>query len=244
MDRRTFAFLKVVAPAPPRRPGPPAGRLRAPRAPMTAARAPVAGSAAPATPAAAPPTAALERLSRRRPAPRPDRQEPAAASRSSGPATASSPAEVSELHASRLPTPMVELLRGADCAWGNCGDRRRQGRRSSTRRGERPGDPHVCGDPWTADELRWMGFTLMGTANNHTVDYGEQGLISTLENLDRVGIAHAGSGLDLEQAARPRLRRLGRRAGRPGQLRLDLPALLRRRALPTRTSRDGPASIR
>jgi Bacterial capsule synthesis protein PGA_cap len=96
---------------------------------------------------------------------------------------------------------LVELLRGADCAWGNC--EIVVGKGGELHPAWKDGDPHCCGDPWTADELRWMGFTLMGTANNHTVDYGEQGLISTLENLDRVGIAHAGSGLDLEQAARP-----------------------------------------
>jgi len=96
---------------------------------------------------------------------------------------------------------LVELLRGADCAWGNC--EIVIGKGGELHPAWKDGDPHACGDPWTADELRWMGFTLMGTANNHTVDYGEQGLVSTLENLDRVGIAHAGSGLDLDEAARP-----------------------------------------
>jgi poly-gamma-glutamate capsule biosynthesis protein CapA/YwtB (metallophosphatase superfamily) len=96
---------------------------------------------------------------------------------------------------------LVELIRGADCAWGNC--EIVIGKGGELHPAWKDGDPHVCGDPWTADELRWMGFTLMGTANNHTVDYGEQGLVSTLENLDRVGIAHAGSGLDLAEAARP-----------------------------------------
>ena len=96
---------------------------------------------------------------------------------------------------------LVELLRGADCAWGNC--EIVIGKGGELHPAWKGGDPHSCGDPWTADELRWMGFTLMGTANNHTLDYGEEGLVSTIENLDRVGIAHAGSGLDLEEAARP-----------------------------------------
>jgi len=96
---------------------------------------------------------------------------------------------------------LVELVRGADCAWGNC--EIVIGKGAELHPAWKDGDPHVCGDPWTADELRWMGFTLMGTANNHSLDYGEQGLISTLENLDRVGIAHAGTALDLEEAARP-----------------------------------------
>jgi poly-gamma-glutamate capsule biosynthesis protein CapA/YwtB (metallophosphatase superfamily) len=96
---------------------------------------------------------------------------------------------------------LTELVRGADCAWGNC--EIVIGKGGELHPAWKGGDPHVCGDPWTADELRWLGLTLMGTANNHTLDYGEAGLVSTIENLDRVGIAHAGSGLDLEEAARP-----------------------------------------
>lgn len=96
---------------------------------------------------------------------------------------------------------LVEILRGADCAWGNCEIVIAKG--DELYPAQKGGDPHCCGDPWTADELRWMGFTLMGTANNHTLDYGNEGLESTIANLDRVGIAHAGSGLDLEAAARP-----------------------------------------
>ncbi len=43
----------------------------------------------------------------------------------------------------------------------------------------------------------------MGTANNHTMDFGVRGLGSTIANLDRVGIVHTGAGLDLARAARP-----------------------------------------
>ena len=96
---------------------------------------------------------------------------------------------------------VVELLHGADCAWGNC--EIVIGKGGELYPALKGVDPHVCGDPWTADELRWMGFTLMGTANNHALDFGNEGLVSTLDNLDRVGIAHAGSGLDLAAAARP-----------------------------------------
>lgn len=43
-------------------------------------------------------------------------------------------------------------------------------------------------------------FTL---ANNHILDQGEQGLISTMSLLDKYGIAYAGAGKDLEEAAKP-----------------------------------------
>jgi hypothetical protein len=96
---------------------------------------------------------------------------------------------------------LVELLRGADCAWGNC--EIVIGKAGELYPGLKGEDPHAIGDPFAADEFRWLGFKLMGTANNHTLDYGYEGLASTIEQLDRVGIAHAGSGLDLEHAARP-----------------------------------------
>jgi poly-gamma-glutamate capsule biosynthesis protein CapA/YwtB (metallophosphatase superfamily) len=96
---------------------------------------------------------------------------------------------------------LVELVRGADCAWGNC--ETVIGRGGDLYPAYKFIDLHVIADPWVADELRWMGFKLMGTANNHTGDFGDRGLVSTLENLDRAGIAHAGSGLDLDQAALP-----------------------------------------
>jgi poly-gamma-glutamate capsule biosynthesis protein CapA/YwtB (metallophosphatase superfamily) len=97
---------------------------------------------------------------------------------------------------------LVELLRGADCAWGNCEVALADPR--TVYRAQKAIDPHAYCEPWGADELRFMGINLMGTANNHIMDFGGEGLASTLANLDRVGIVHAGAGLDLLQASRPR----------------------------------------
>jgi poly-gamma-glutamate capsule biosynthesis protein CapA/YwtB (metallophosphatase superfamily) len=107
---------------------------------------------------------------------------------------------VSGLHDPEFLT-LVELLRDADCVWGNC--EIVLGNAGELYPGWKDGDPHSIGEPWSADEFHWLGFRLMGTANNHTLDFGNEGLMSTLAHLDRVGIAHAGSGVDLERAARP-----------------------------------------
>jgi poly-gamma-glutamate capsule biosynthesis protein CapA/YwtB (metallophosphatase superfamily) len=96
---------------------------------------------------------------------------------------------------------LVELLRSADCVWGNC--EMVCSNPEAVYRAYKEIDPHVLCEPWAADELRFMGINLMGTANNHTMDFGDAGLVSTLESLDRAGIIHAGAGLDLIQAARP-----------------------------------------
>jgi len=72
---------------------------------------------------------------------------------------------------------VVQLLRSADCAYGNCelvmaaGDQ---------------GYPTAAGsslsvvvDPKMAEELAWLGYDLMATANNHSTDYGVEGVRSS-----------------------------------------------------------------
>jgi poly-gamma-glutamate synthesis protein (capsule biosynthesis protein) len=65
------------------------------------------------------------------------------------------------------------------------------------------GDMNLICPPFGADELAWMGFDLMGCANNHAMDYGSSGLLSTVEQLNRVGIASAGTGQTLARASAP-----------------------------------------
>jgi poly-gamma-glutamate synthesis protein (capsule biosynthesis protein) len=59
------------------------------------------------------------------------------------------------------------------------------------------------GPPEAAEDLQKMGFSLFNTANNHTTDWGVEGLRLTLGHLDRLGIVHAGSGMNLGEASRP-----------------------------------------
>ena len=53
------------------------------------------------------------------------------------------------------------------------------------------------------DELKWAGFKLMGLANNHSLDFGAQGMFSTIEKFDNAGLAHAGTGANLAEARAP-----------------------------------------
>jgi poly-gamma-glutamate capsule biosynthesis protein CapA/YwtB (metallophosphatase superfamily) len=57
--------------------------------------------------------------------------------------------------------------------------------------------------PEMANELIAMGFNMMARANNHTTDYGVEGMRETNSVLDRLGIPHAGSGNNLGEATRP-----------------------------------------
>jgi len=69
--------------------------------------------------------------------------------------------------------------------------------------GEGKYDAYGQADPIVADDLKEMGFDICSCANNHAMDYSEGGLHATTKNLDRVGIVHAGSGMNLAEAREP-----------------------------------------
>lgn len=95
----------------------------------------------------------------------------------------------------------VELLRGADCTWGNCELVLANAR--DVYPALKGGDPHTIAPPWGADELAFFGIDFVGVANNHILDFGNEGMFATLANLERVGIPYAGAGPDLAAAAAP-----------------------------------------
>jgi poly-gamma-glutamate synthesis protein (capsule biosynthesis protein) len=49
-------------------------------------------------------------------------------------------------------------------------------------------------------DIKAMGFTMMNRANNHALDGTQAGMISTDDALDKLGIVHAGSGRNLNEA--------------------------------------------
>jgi poly-gamma-glutamate capsule biosynthesis protein CapA/YwtB (metallophosphatase superfamily) len=53
------------------------------------------------------------------------------------------------------------------------------------------------------EAIKHAGINIVNLANNHILDYYEKGLFDTLELLDSNGIAHAGSGKNLEEARKP-----------------------------------------
>jgi len=96
---------------------------------------------------------------------------------------------------------LVKLIRSADCTWANCELPIVDIEKAYPQYREQ--DIPGAAEPWCADELKWIGIDTVGFANNHTMDFGFEGLFSTWENLERVGISHAGTGYDLNQASRP-----------------------------------------
>jgi poly-gamma-glutamate capsule biosynthesis protein CapA/YwtB (metallophosphatase superfamily) len=99
-------------------------------------------------------------------------------------------------HAQQLPRfgKAIELLRGSDVAFGNLETTIFDPRTFA-------GAPYSWGGDWTnsavpaaAGDLRKMGFTLVGRANNHSLDWGLEGMRETGRWLDEAGIAWAGVG--------------------------------------------------
>lgn len=58
-------------------------------------------------------------------------------------------------------------------------------------------------DPKNAQILKDMGADLVTLGNNHTYDYGEEGLLDTLDTLKAAGVPYIGAGKDLEEASAP-----------------------------------------
>ncbi|WP_243372157.1 CapA family protein [Geotalea sp. SG265] len=56
--------------------------------------------------------------------------------------------------------------------------------------------------PMAAAALKRAGFNVLSMANNHMLDYGETGLLETINHLDNLGIKHSGAGKSLADARR------------------------------------------
>jgi poly-gamma-glutamate capsule biosynthesis protein CapA/YwtB (metallophosphatase superfamily) len=61
------------------------------------------------------------------------------------------------------------------------------------------------GSPAVLDDLKWMGIRGVTVSNNHSYDYNEAGLLTTMRHLRDRGIPFAGGGLNLDDARSPAL---------------------------------------
>lgn len=56
--------------------------------------------------------------------------------------------------------------------------------------------------------LKRSGFDVLSLANNHMMDYGEEGLLSTIQSLDREGVVWLGAGMNEDEARAPRYKEI------------------------------------
>lgn len=66
------------------------------------------------------------------------------------------------------------------------------------------GGTYMRAQPELADELVWMGFDLVSTANNHSLDFSFGGLRSNNLWLQHAGLVAAGTGANLAEARAPK----------------------------------------
>ena len=92
---------------------------------------------------------------------------------------------------------MIQLVRAADVAFTNL---------EVLLHDYEPYPAHESGgtwmraDPELIDELVWAGFDMVSLANNHTGDYGVEGMRLTRHHVERAGLVHAGVGESLAEA--------------------------------------------
>lgn len=91
----------------------------------------------------------------------------------------------------------TDFIRSADIAFGNL--------ETSITPGDdvQPMEMSFRADPEAAQALKDAGFDVLSLANNHTPNFGEEGLRDTLRYLDEAGVSHAGAGMNSAQAHEP-----------------------------------------
>lgn len=70
-------------------------------------------------------------------------------------------------------------------------------------RGISKAGPHLKNNLNTIEALKTVGFNVATLANNHFLDYGEEGAKSTFRALEENGLLYVGAGKDLEEASTP-----------------------------------------
>ena len=69
-----------------------------------------------------------------------------------------------------------------------------------TFQGEGYGNGLLWGEAAQAKDMKALGVDMVSVANNHSTDWGPEGLIETRRLLDEAGIVHAGGGKTLQEA--------------------------------------------
>jgi hypothetical protein len=67
-----------------------------------------------------------------------------------------------------------------------------------------PGKCTLRGSPGWAAILKYVGIGLVSLANNHIMDYGPEGLFSTIESLKKAGVSYIGAGMNQQEANAPK----------------------------------------
>ena len=98
---------------------------------------------------------------------------------------------------------MANIIRAADAAFMNLEQSIFRLQDFSGWPAAENGGNYEVGSPETLEDLVGMGFNIFNRANNHTTDYGVEGMRVTNRLMDEMGLVHAGTGENLAWASRP-----------------------------------------
>lgn len=65
------------------------------------------------------------------------------------------------------------------------------------------GGTWVVAKPAVIDDLKWLGINMFAAATNHSLDWGHDGLVTTMRHLNEKGCLYAGIGMNLAEASMP-----------------------------------------
>ncbi|RWG76375.1 MAG: CapA family protein [Mesorhizobium sp.] len=99
---------------------------------------------------------------------------------------------------------VVKILRNADTTFGNLEVNAFDIRSFNGYPQAEYGGAYHLSLPEVGQDLKAMGFNILGRANNHSFDWGVEGMRETSRVLDQNGIIHAGVGENLAQAGAAR----------------------------------------
>ena len=68
----------------------------------------------------------------------------------------------------------------------------------------------MVAEPFMAKEIKWAKVNLVSLSNNHSWDFGPNGLLSTMKILDELEIVYAGAGRNLDEACEPKYLETGK----------------------------------
>lgn len=66
------------------------------------------------------------------------------------------------------------------------------------------GGTYIRTNPEVLDDIKQFGFNMTSFNNNHALDFSSEGLIRTLDALNKSGLVHAGVGRNLAEASAPK----------------------------------------
>ncbi|WP_420146293.1 CapA family protein [Sphingobium sp.] len=98
---------------------------------------------------------------------------------------------------------MLRILRRADVTFGNFETTALDLNTFKGSPQAESGGTWMLADPGVPGDIAKMGFDIVGHANNHTTDWGVEGMAETLDLLDAAHLIHAGTGSSMTAARSP-----------------------------------------